>query len=130
MRKVCKSIFFTGVFALMAVLLTNGMASAVTGVTNVQPNADYQNGNIEIDATITCDNTTDLIVFEAVQNQGRHTAIGVLEFSCANAIPDPLVIPIFENFTFRSGPFTLWVRIFDTINGTFLKGQGFKLKGK
>jgi hypothetical protein len=129
MRKVFKSVFLTGVIALLGVVLTNGTARAVTEVTNVQPNADYQNGNIEIDATITCNPTTDLIVFEAVQNQGRYTAIGVLEFSCADPIPASLAIPMFDNSTFRSGPFTLWVRIYNSL-GEFQKGQAFKLKGK
>jgi hypothetical protein len=87
MQKVFKSIFFTGVIALLAVLLTSGMASAVTEVTNVQPNADYQNGSSEIviDASIVCENIDDLVVFEAVQTQGRHMGIGVLEVECSGA---------------------------------------------
>jgi hypothetical protein len=132
MQKVFKSIFFTGVIALLAVLLTSGMASAVTEVTNVQPNADYQNGSSEIviDASIVCENT-DLVVFEAVQTQGRHMGIGVLEVECSGAgtINGPFTIPVFDGLRFRSGPFTLWARIFDT-NRVFLNGQGFQLKGK
>ena len=131
MRKV--SIFFTGVFALMAVLLTSGMASAVTGVTNVQPNADYQNGNTEIvvDASIVCENANDLVVFEATQTQGRNIGIGVFEHLClgAGTVAGPFTIPAFDGLTFRSGPFTLLVRIFDA-DGKFANGQGFKLKGK
>lgn len=133
MRKVFKSMFFTGVIALLAVLLTSGMASAVTGVTNVQPNADFQNGNtvIVVDASIVCENAGDLVVFEATQTQGRHIGIGVLEHLCSGAgtIDGPFTIPVFEGLKFRNGPFTLLVRIFDT-GGAFVNGQGFQLKGK
>jgi hypothetical protein len=134
MRKVCKSIFFTGVFALVAVLLTNGVASAVTGVTNVQPNADYQNGNTEIviDASIVCENAGDVVVFEAMQSQGRHIAIGNSEeLTCSGAgtVDGPFTIFVYDGLKFRSGPFTLWARIFDSL-GAFSNGQGFKLKGK
>jgi len=133
MRKIFKSIFFTGVIALLAVLLTSGMASAVTQVTNVQPNTDYQNGGTEIliDASIVCENVGDLVVFEAVQTQGRLMGIGVLEVECSGAgtINGPFTIPVFDGIRFRSGPFTLWARIFDT-NRVFLNGQGFQLKGK
>jgi hypothetical protein len=133
MRKVFKSIFSTGVIALLAVLITSGMASAVTQVTNVQPNADYQNGSTEIviDASIVCENTGDLVVFEAVQTQGRHMGIGVLEVECSGAgtTNGPFTISVFDGLLFRSGPFTLWSRIFDS-NRVFVNGQGFQLKGK
>jgi hypothetical protein len=133
MRKVFKSLFFTGGIALMAVLLTSGMASAVTAVTNVQPNADYQNGNTEIvvDASIVCENANDLVVFEAMQSQGRNFGVGVFEHVCSGAgtVAGPFTIHAFDGLTFRSGPFTLLVRIFDA-NGAFANGQGFKLKGK
>jgi hypothetical protein len=133
MQKVFKSIFSTGVIALLAVLLTSGMASAVTQVTNVQPNADYQNGSTEIviDASIVCENTGDLVVFEAVQTQGRYVGIGVLEVECSGAgtTNGPFTISVFDGLRFRSGPFTLWSRIFDS-NRVFVNGQGFQLKGK
>ena len=131
MRKVFKSRFFMGVIALTAVLLTSGLASAVTEVTNVQSNADFQNDNVVVDASIVCENIDDLVVFEATQSQGRHTGIGVLEVPCTSVatVNGPFTIPVFEGLSFRSGPFTLLVRIFDS-TGLFLKGQGFQLKGK
>ena len=133
MRKVFKSIFLTGVMAALGVLVAIGVASAVTEVTNVQPIAAYQTGNTEIviDASIVCENADDAVVFEAVQTQGRHIGIGVLEVPCAGigTINGPFTIPVFDGMKFRSGPFTLWVRIFDNA-GAFVQGQGFQLKGK
>ena len=131
MRRKSDSIFLTGAIALLTVLLSVGVASAVTEVTNVQPNADFQNDNIVVDGSIVCETIGDLVVFEATQSQGRHTGVGVLEVPCASVatVDGPFTILVFEGLSFRSGPFTLLVRIFDT-NGLFLKGQGFQLKGK
>jgi hypothetical protein len=133
MREALKVYFFTGVMALVAVLVTTGVAIAVTEVTNVQPNASYQTGNTEIviDASIVCENVDDAVAFEAVQTQGRHIGIGVLEVSCVGigTVNGPFTIPVFEGMKFRNGPFTLWARISDDA-GAFVNGQGFQLKGK
>jgi hypothetical protein len=131
MQRVFSVIFFRGVVTLLAILLFTGLATAQTEVTNVQPNADYENGNVIVDASVDCAAVGDLVVFEATQNQGRHTGIAVFELPCTSiaTIPGPFSLTVFEGLKFRSGPFTLLVRIFDTA-GAFAKGQGFHLKGK
>jgi hypothetical protein len=133
MLKIFKSVFFTGVMALLGVLVAIGVASAVTEVTNVLPIAAYQNANTEIviDASIICENIGDVVVFEAVQTQGRHIGTGVLEVPCGavETVNGPFTISVFEGMKFRSGPFSLWVRSLDNA-GAFVKGQGFQLKGK
>ncbi|HWP60106.1 MAG TPA: hypothetical protein VNL14_19590 [Candidatus Acidoferrales bacterium] len=133
MRKVFKTVFLPGAAALLAVTLSAGTASAVTEVTNVQPNADYQAGGTQIvvDAEITCEAAGDKVVFEAMQTQGRHIGVGVLEVTCSTTgtIDGPFTIDVFDGLKFRSGPFTLLVKTFD-VNGVFLNGQGFQLKGK
>jgi hypothetical protein len=133
MLRVFKSIIFAKVIAVLGVLVAYGVANAVTEVTNVQPNATYQNGGTEIviDASVVCENIDDMVVFEAVQTQGRHIGTGVLEVPCTavETVNGPFTILVFEGQRFRSGPFTLWVRSFDSA-GAFVKGQGFQLKGK
>jgi hypothetical protein len=131
MQRVCNFIFFRGLVTLLAILLSNGLATAATEVTNVQPNADFQNDTIVVDASVDCAAVGDLVVFEATQGQGRHTAIAVFELPCTSiaTVPGPFSLPVFEGLKFRSGPFTLLVRIFNA-DGTFAKGQGFHLKGK
>jgi hypothetical protein len=133
MREALKVYFFTGVMALVAVLATIGVASAVTEVTSVQPIAAYQTGNTEIviDASIVCENIGDVVVFEAVQTQGRHIGTGVLEVTCSavETVNGPFTISVFDGMKFRNGPFSLWVRSLDNA-GAFVKGQGFQLKGK
>lgn len=133
MEKIFKSVYFSALLSLMAVLTNIGVASAVTEVTNVQPLASYQNGGAEIaiNGSLVCENIGDVIVFEAVQTQGRHIGIGVSEVPCTavETVNGPFTIPVFDGLRFRSGPFTLWVRSFDNA-GAFVKGQGFQLKGK
>jgi len=132
---VSKWVLFKGVIALAAILLTSGMVGAQTPtptVVDVQ-SADFQNGNtvVEITGSITCGTDgvnvlADIVVFEAVQNQGRLHAVGVLEVPCAQS--GPYVIPVFEGLKFRSGPFTLLVRILDS-SGVFISGRGFNMNG-
>jgi len=133
MLRVSKSVYFAKVIAVLGVLVAYGVANAVTEVTNVQPNATYQNGGTEIviDASIVCEIMDDVVVFQAVQTQGRHIGTGALEVLCTavETVNGPFTIPVFEGLRFRSGPFTLWVRSFDS-TGAFVKGQGFQLKGK
>jgi len=130
---VSKWALFKGVIALVAILLTSGMVVAQTPTVVDVQSADFQNGNtvVEITGSITCGNDgvnplADIVVFEAVQNQGRLHAVGVLEVPCAQS--GPYVIPVFEGLKFRSGPFTLLVKILNS-SGVFISGHGFNLNG-
>jgi hypothetical protein len=131
MQRASNFSFLRGLVTLLAILLFTGLATAQTEVTNVQPNADFDNDNVIVDASVDCAAVGDLVVFEATQSQGRHTGIAVFELPCTSVatVPGPFSLPVFEGLKFRSGPFTLLVRIFDS-TGAFAKGQGFHLKGK
>lgn len=130
MRKTSNSIFLA---SLITVLMTVGTASAFTAVTNVSPNADFDNGTIVVDASIVCETAGDYVVFEAMQTQGRHIGVAVLEVvpACVGTetIPGPFTLPIFDGQSFRNGPFTLLAKVYN-ISGVFLNGQGFQMKGK
>ena len=129
MRKAKNSIFLA---SLVAVLLTIGTASAFTEVTGVSPNADFQNDTIVVDASIVCETAGDYVVFEAMQTQGRYIGVAALESDpCTGTetLAGPFNIVVFDGLSFRSGPFTLLAKIYNS-SGQFLNGQGFKLKGK
>jgi hypothetical protein len=131
MRKRINSIFLA---SLIAVMMTVGTASAFTSVTNVSANADFDNGNIVVDASIVCEAAGDYVVFEAMQTQGRHIGIAVLEVlpACVGTetISGPFNVPIFDGQSFRKGPFTLLAKVYNATSGAFVHGQGFQMKGK
>jgi hypothetical protein len=130
MRKTINSILLA---SLIAILITVGTASAFTAVTNVSSNADLDNGTIVVDASIVCETAGDYVVFEAMQTQGRHIGLAVLEVvpACVGTetIAGPFTLPIFDGQSFRNGPFTLLAKIYNA-SGVFVNGQGFQMKGK
>ena len=132
MRKAKNSIFLA---SLVAVLLTIGTASAFTHVTGVSPNADFKNGpvdTIEVVADIVCEAANDYVVFEAMQTQGRYIGVAASESDpCTGTetIPGPIELVVFDGLSFRNGPFTLLVKVYNS-TGQLVYGQGFQLKGK
>jgi hypothetical protein len=116
------------------VVYANSVRQLATRVYNIRPNADFDNGNIVVDASIVCEAAGDYVVFEATQTQGRNIGIAVLEVlpPCVGTetISGPFTLPIFDGQSFRKGPFTLLAKVYNSTSGAFVHGQGFAMKGK